>query len=191
MKINCPVSHSLTFFGCANQLLLQLSGQLPSDDRAGEGARGSRLFNLTFPFSFSHPFDVFHFICSAAVTREFSSSGSIKCCLKTQEAYWELLEIKIQAFYITLKVILSSQMFIINKLVLNTANFAGDSIQYCIATVNSYFPFLPPWKLCHTLYLSHPPSRLIPAQQFFVPFPQILGFELTDVIRDKVQAQAS
>lgn len=33
--------------------------------------------------------------------------------------------------------------------------------------------------------------QLIPAtQQFSVPFPQILSFELTDLIRDKVQAQA-
>lgn len=28
------------------------------------------------------------------------------------------------------------------------------------------------------------------AKQFSVPFPQILGFELTDLIRYKVQAQA-
>lgn len=35
------------------------------------------------------------------------------------------------------------------------------------------------------------PPQLIPvAQQFFLPFPQILGFELTDLIRDKVQARA-
>ena len=35
-----------------------------------------------------------------------------------------------------------------------------------------------------------PPKRIPAAQQFSVQFPQILSFDLTDLIRDKVQAQA-
>lgn len=36
----------------------------------------------------------------------------------------------------------------------------------------------------------NPPPPIPVAQQFSVPFPQIFGFESTDLIRDKVQAQA-
>lgn len=69
---------------------------------------------------------------------------------------------------------------------------AGDHIQYYR---NKWvYSFTSPAMETCAAYLSHPPPPrppLIPAaQQFSVLFPQTLGFELTDLIRDKVQAQA-
>ncbi len=77
----------------------------------------------------------------------------------------------------------------IKTLALNIYDFAGDHMQYYRNNLIIFPYFSPVMETCE-MYPFHPP-RLIPVgQQFSVPFPQILGFELTDLIRDKVRAQA-
>lgn len=73
----------------------------------------------------------------------------------------------------------------------NTLCFDGDHIQYYRNKL--IFSLTAPAMETCAAFLYRPPSPLglVPvAQQFSVPFPQLLGFDLTDPIRDKVQAQA-